>query len=240
MVLKISYQIRFPLGAEFQSDPKYLFIQKIYTSIKRILCIETKIPNCFSCTHQDHCLYYFLSGEDFKYFPGILVDRNQLEKKMFDKRDTLLVTFYLIGLVSEYVAFIDEYFNTTQELVGVYFQKHLVEIVYLNDSNVYNGELEFTGLLKDIKEIEACIRYYNQKYNCHYLMPIIQVISQGSYIRDFNHYHIGTHYFHKNGYKMKIVTQDYPNIFKQIGIGKCAFIGGGKANEGANSIKFDK
>ena len=28
MILQISYQIRFPLGAEFQSDPKYLFIKK--------------------------------------------------------------------------------------------------------------------------------------------------------------------------------------------------------------------
>lgn len=229
MILKISYQIRFPLGAEFQSDPKYLFIQKIYMSIRRILCIDKSLSKCTTCIHQKNCLYHFLSGEDFRYFPGILVDRNHLEKKMFDKRDTILTTFYLIGVAAEYVGFIQEYFNTTKELVGIYFQKHLIEIAYLDDTNLYNGELEFTGLLKEIKEIEECIQYYNQKYSCQYPIPKIQIMNQGSCIRDFNQYHIGSHSFRKEGYRMKIVVQEYPNIFKQIGIGKYAFIGGGKA-----------
>ena len=38
MILQISYQIRFPLGAEFQSDPKYLFIKKIYSNMKNNMC----------------------------------------------------------------------------------------------------------------------------------------------------------------------------------------------------------
>ena len=89
MILQISYQIRFPLGAEFQSDPKYLFIKKIYSNMKKIICVNSKLYKCENCIKKENCLYYFLSGEDFKGFPAIIVNRQLLEKKKYNKNESL-------------------------------------------------------------------------------------------------------------------------------------------------------
>lgn len=231
MIKKISYQIRFPLGAEFQSDPKYLFLKKIYTSIKKILCLNKKIDKCETCNKKERCLYDYLSGENFEYFPGILVDRNSLEKKKYDKSETFELTFYLIGTASQYVDFITEYFNSTSQLGEHFFQKRLIDLEYIDDQKLYSGKLKSTTTLEDIVEINLCLDYYNQKYNCNYLIPEIKVISKDSYMRDFSHYQINYHKIYLNGYKMVIEIKNYPYIFTKIGIGKHAFLGGGKFNE---------
>ena len=79
MILKIKYQIRFPLGSFLKDDPKYLIIKKIYSEIRRILCVNDN--NCKECSKKDRCLYYLLSGNNFETYPSILVKRNFLEKK---------------------------------------------------------------------------------------------------------------------------------------------------------------
>ena len=73
--------------------------------------------------------------------------------------------------------------------------------------------------------------YYNEKYNCQYIIPDTKIVLEGSYIRDFNYYQINLKRFYFNGFKMIIEVKNYPAIFMRIGIGKNAFLGGGKFNE---------
>lgn len=228
MVLQITYQIRFPIGGNFNSDPKYLFIKALYQSIKKVICMN-KEGSCNSCPFKERCLYYFLSGENFTNYPAILVDRMSLEKKQIDKNETINLTFYLIGVACEYIGFIREYFDITSELVGIFFQKHLVKQEYLDDTKTYNGILTYSGLITNIDEINQTIIYYNDKYNCNYPFPNVEMISQGAYIRDFNQYQINHHHFNIKGYKMVVNVENYPEILLQIGIGKNAILGGGKS-----------
>ncbi len=229
MVLQITYQIRFPVGGNFNSDPKYLFIKALYQSIKKVICMN-KENKCIDCPFQSKCLYYFLSGENFTNYPAILVDRMSLEKKQIDKNESINLTFYLIGVASQYIGFIREYFDITSELVGVFFQKHLIKQEFIDDVETYNGIITYNGLIPNLEEITKAINYYNDKYNCNYPFPKIEMISQGAYIRDFNQYQINSRHFNLNGYKMVVKVEKYPQIFMQIGIGKNAILGGGKSH----------
>ena len=124
MILKLSYHIRFPIGAEFQSDPKYLFIKNIYKGMKKVICTNVN-KSCRECIKKEKCLYYFLSGENFSYYPSILINRDYVEKKSIKKNDSLLIELYLIGVACEYVGFIREFFDSTNQLGSFFFQKHL-------------------------------------------------------------------------------------------------------------------
>ena len=96
---------------------------------------------------------------------------------------------------------------------------------------LYNGKLKSETLLTDMNEIPLCLCYYNEKYNCQYIIPDTKIVLEGSYIRDFNYYQINLKRFYFNGFKMIIEVKNYPAIFMRIGIGKNAFLGGGKFNE---------
>ncbi len=170
-------------------------------------------------------------GEDFKGFPAIIVNRQLLEKKKYNKNESLELSFYLIGTATQYVDFISEYLDTTNKLWNNFFQKRLMKVEYLDDTELYNGKLKSETLLTDMNEIPLCLCYYNEKYNCQYIIPDTKIVLEGSYIRDFNYYQINLKRFYFNGFKMIIEVKNYPAIFMRIGIGKNAFLGGGKFNE---------
>ncbi len=230
MILKLSYNIRFPLGANFQSDPKYLFIKNIYKGMKNVICIN-KNHTCNGCEKKDNCLYYFLSGENFMQYPSILINREFVEKKNINKNENLKIELYLIGVACEYVGFIREFFDSSNKLGGFYFQKHIEKEEYIDDKTLYNGKLRFISFINSIEEISECLNYYNRKYNCNYPNVFIKDADIGMSIRDFNHYQINGKKINIAGYKMNLYVEQYPKIFLEIGIGKLAFLGGGKAYE---------
>ena len=107
--------------------------------MKKIICVNSKLYKCENCIKKENCLYYFLSGEDFKGFPAIIVNRQLLEKKKYNKNESLELSFYLIGTATQYVDFISEYLDTTNKLWNNFFQKRLMKVEYLDDTELYNG-----------------------------------------------------------------------------------------------------
>lgn len=231
MILKLTYKIRFPLGAEFTIDPKFLFLKRIYTMMKDVICTN-KESKCTLCNKNSKCVYYKLSGENFKNYPAICVNRNYMEKKKISKNDELIVTFYCIGIAGQYVDFIKNYFDITNTLEKQYFQKFIIEQNYIENYSNYDGNIKFITPIESIDDIVDSIKYYNNNYNVDFIMPSIKIIEKKyQETRDYNKYIINGNILKYYGYRYEGFVKNYSRIFFEIGLGKNACIGGGKANE---------
>lgn len=231
MILKLTYQIRFPLGAEFALDPKFIFIKNIYSSIKNILC-NNQERKCKTCQKSSTCIYHLLSGKDFEYYPAIVINRKFIEQRKLTKSDELTLDFYLIGVASQYVGFIQNYFDVTKTLENQYFQKFLLEQVYLDEDEYYDGNITFSTPIRSIEDIEQMIKYYNDTYNTNIKIPIVEVETPNiPKMIDYNKYIINGHLLKYDGYKYKLNVKNFSKELFKIGIGKTACIGGGHANE---------
>ena len=231
MILEITYKIRFPLGGLFSLDPRFLFIKKIYESIKKVLCLnETK--KCMSCDKTDKCIYHMLSGKDFSEYPSILINRNFLEKRNYAKNEVLSLKFYLVGIASEYGAFITNFFDNTNTLEKNYFQNHLVSQEYYDETKTTSGTYNFITPLSSINDIYTMIDYYNQEYLTKIKFPQINNSSiNKQLISDYNQYIINGKKIIYKGYKVNLDIQNLSYILIKTGIGKNNIIGGGKINE---------
>lgn len=231
MILRITYQIRFPLGGEFSVDPKFLFFKKIYFSMKNLLC-NNQGEKCCHCIKASKCIYYMLSGENFKYYPSITVKRKMVEKRRFNKNEVIDLSFYLIGIASQYVGFIQNYFDITNTLEKQYFQKFLVEQIYLDEKKYYDGNVKFVTPISSLEEIDEMIDYFNDIYSTDIEKPIIEsFISNNNKIIDYNKYVINGHLLKYEGYKYEIKVNRFLKAFFEIGLGKNACIGGGQVDE---------
>lgn len=227
MIGRITYNIRFPLGGIFENDPEYLFIKTIYKEIYYCSCLN-KIK-CNECHRQEQCLYYLLSGENFKMYPSIVVNRKMVNKKVYDSNDVLSITFYLFGIATNYIDFITEFFNTTEYISNYFFQKVLVDKEIINDNENYTGNIDFITPIISIEDIYSSIRYYNNKYKCKMSEPKIEQIEFGIKLIDTNRYFFGNTHIKIEGYKANFKANNYPCVLLTSGVGKIAILGGGQA-----------
>lgn len=227
MILKIKYQIRFPLGSFLKDDPKYLIIKKIYSEIRRILCVNDN--NCKECSKKDRCLYYLLSGNNFETYPSILVKRNFLEKKNYKSNETFELEIFLIGIASSYLDFVTEYLKTIDYIGDAYIQKKQIDLEYIDESETIDGNIVFNGLIRDIDEVIKCLKIYSEKYSFKFNDVEIEEIERGRYLIDYTKYFINGKYFENKGYQIKAKVKNYPKVLLDIGIGSFAILGGGTA-----------
>lgn len=231
MILNLQYKIRFPLGANFSLDPKFIFIKQIYTSIKKITCQNINCK-CKECSKKEKCIYYLLSGEDFIGYPSILINRNFVEKKQVNKNEVIKLNFYLIGVATEYAGFITNYFDLTSTIFGNYFQNFLVERIYLDESKTIDGNIKLSNPLQNVLEINEMVEYYNNKYMTKYHHPKVEIVGDNNIIiNDYTKYNINHHFFKYSGIKYLLNVNNFSRTLLDTGVGKLSFMGGGLANE---------
>lgn len=224
MIRRISYLIRFPLGASLKYDVKYLLIKKIYGEIKKLVCLNN--GDCSKCSCNNKCIYYMLSGENFKEYPSILVKRDFFEQKVYKNNDVFEVNFYMIGIASAYFDFIIEYMKTIDYISGYYFQKHILDNSLLDEEVIDNSVINIK-LIKDIDEILNSVQYYNKKYNASIEIPIIIDKEEGIAKIDYNDYIINGCKIKISGKNYKLKVKKYSNSLLESGVGKNAILGGG-------------
>ena len=206
MIREIIYNIRFPFGSTFDKDPSIVFLKKIYNEILYCTCLSDK--KCCSCLKKEKCIYYLLSGENFQYYPSICVKRDFVNKKTFSKNDVFQLKFYLIGVANNYYEFITSYFDSTEYIASFFFQKILIENKIINNTDIYKGTILYNNIIVNQNDIISSINYYNNKYKCHFSIPI----------------------FSNEEELININVENYPKVLIDYGVGKYAFIGGGKGS----------
>lgn len=226
MVKVISYKIRFPLGATFQKDPEAIFLKKIFSEIKTCTCINKEF--CSNCTKTSKCIYHLLSGEDFEKYPSIGVIRNPINKRTYTKNDVFTLTFFLIGIATNYSDFITSYMDSEEYVAGFYFQKVIDKnIIYHSNSEYYNGKIKFLNIIKDENDIIDSINYYNNKYKCTFLIPTFATSLKNVHFKDKTFYKFSDKHICLEGNIRELYVENFSVTFFKIGLGKYNFLGGG-------------
>ncbi len=228
MIREITYLIKFPLGASFQKPFKYLLLKSIFNDIKDKTC-SNKERLCKECQESKNCLYHLLSGEDFKEFAGVIVDKAYLEKQSFSIQDSIKVSFYLIGITSIYEDFIHEYFRTHDFLKKQYFQKILIESNNLDESKNYDGYVRFITPFNEKTNINNQLSYFNCNYKTEFETVCMIEKQEGKFVKDETNYYFSKQKFRLNGYIGKYAVKNYSRALMKIGIGKENIIGGGRS-----------
>lgn len=228
MIREIKYLIKFPLGASFQKPLKYLLLRNIFNDIKDKTC-SNKERLCKECKESRNCLYYLLTGEDFKRYAGILVDKAYLEKQSFGIKDSIEISFYLVGMTSIYEDFIHEYFRTHDFLKKQYFQKALIESNSLDESVNYDGNVRFITPFNEKNNINDQLTYFNCNYKTKFCNFCNIEKQEVKFVKDETNYYFNKQKFQLKGYVGKCSVKNYSKILMEIGIGKENIIGGGRS-----------
>ncbi|HHU55708.1 MAG TPA: hypothetical protein GXZ48_03335 [Acholeplasmataceae bacterium] len=228
MIYKIQYNIRFPADHTFNKPIQYLLVSGFYKSIKDKLCLNEN-KECKSCNHVKKCIYYFVSGENFNKYPGILIQKNYYEKKHFKANESTIIKFYLIGNTEIYKNLVIDYMLYLDYIGGIFIQKSKLANEKLNTKSNFSGKIIFKSPFKNVQEIHDMILYYNETYKTR-INPnfIIKPLNTRKLI-DETKYIINNHFFRISGHAGIYEVIDYPLSLIEIGVGKENIIGGGHA-----------
>ncbi len=225
MIRRIKYNIRFPLGANFQKDPEIILLKKIYQEICSCCCISDK--DCLNCTKEFKCIYYLLSGENFEQYPSITINRNLANKRSYGPKETFQVTFNLIGVAMNYSEFITTFMDSDEYLAGNFYQKVLVENTIIDEEKCYSGIIKYQNVVTDTLDIISSIKYFNETYKTSFKLPTFKNVGSSLDFKDKTQYIINNKKIKISGKIFQAEVIDYPIILIDIGVGKYAYIGGG-------------
>ncbi len=236
MITKFKVKISFVQGAFFQQCPKLLFYKMIINKIKRITCINEKY-RCSNCEYNNKCIYFNLSGENFKEYPAIIVSRTIFEKRQYKDRDVLEVDFYLIGkwqscsdLFESYIADTQKY-GLTKNRYPFIIKEFKKEV--LNEVKQTLSEIKFLTPYVN-GDLNKQIIYYNDKYDTNFYPTNLIILNEDAKMYYERKYiwianerirysgKIGSLYVEKVSIDKRILN---------VGLGKLNFLGGGKVSE---------
>lgn len=233
MVVKYTYQIKFPFGASFNRDAKYLVYSSLFNRIKKITCINQE-GTCEKCSLNNSCIYYLLSGENFDKYPAIFIDRLTIEKKKLSNNEVLELNFYLFKNLLKYEGFIRGFFETENYLFNTFYQILNYKKDVLNLMETYDGNIIAITPIYDLNNIKNQINYYNEKYKTSINNNLqVEAINLKEVI-DENIYYVNKKTIKVKGVigKFKVINLD--KVFFLIGLGKLNYFGGGRINEDKN------
>ncbi len=96
MITQTKIRLCFPEGASFSEAPSLIIYKKMLAGIKRISCTNSK-SKCSDCPSRSDCRYYWITGNNFDTVPGLYVQRQLFEPKLFHKNECCLVHLFWIG-----------------------------------------------------------------------------------------------------------------------------------------------
>lgn len=239
MVIKYTYLLSFPFKARFNKDPKYLIYAGIFRRIKKLTCININ-NKCENCSLHNSCIYYYLSGENFLRYPGIIIDRFTIEKKTFQQHEFCEIKLYLFHDLVKFEDFIKSFFEDNNYLYNNFFQINDFKKTILKTNKLYSGEIFFYTPILDYDQVNQQLSYYNEKYNLNINNSIrIEVIASNK-VSSNERLYINNALIRFEGYIGKFQVENYDMSLFEVGIGKINFLGGGRAYEVENFSQVRK
>lgn len=96
MLTKTEIRLSFPAGACFHQAPSLYLYRRILQTIHHISCMQPDIK-CCDCSLRSQCRYYWITGNNFEGYPGILCPADLFEKRKYEPGQELKVEFFWIG-----------------------------------------------------------------------------------------------------------------------------------------------
>lgn len=229
---KINVLLSFPIGASFRNNPKLLIYKLFLHFVKKMNCINVD-KKCGFCINRLECKYYGISGQDFKEYPGIILNINYFEKKIYRANEEMNLQFYTIGNQSINASYVEIFFKNyfKQEIVGIPYYVKDIDIIEVNE--VSSFELTYLKIRSIIETddvldvIDNMIEYYNLNYRTSFkkvdgelIHSSRKCVSTININKKFVKGYVGVFQF-KNSICI-------PQSFTKIGIGRYNYLGGGK------------
>lgn len=219
------------MGANFIGNIQVDLYRRLIAFIKDLMCFNTQCK-CKDCIKNKHCRYYQMTGENFSYFPGLLIENNLFDKKRYKENEQKEFIFTFIGnnvIYKDYIALFFEQLH--QNLFGNFFYLNSIS-TNINESKVIkNCTLLITTPIDSLNfksSYNQMVLYYNAKYKtCFKLLndsvePLNMRSVQWSPIK------LKTRNIKINGYIYNIqINEEIDETLLKIGIGKYNFLGGG-------------
>lgn len=238
MIQKVEVLISFPMGARFRDNLDISLYRELVRFIHDLSCFNAN-TKCNACPICNECRYYAITGENFKFYPGILVHNNMFEKKNFKRNEQKKFEFYFIGnnkSFSEYVDLLFSKFN--QNLYGNFFYLKYIEKSILDPKNRELQQVQFSTCIESLNFSDVynqMVTYYNEKYKTEY-----DLISNGLMLENHRFLEelpvfLKTKKLFVKGYVGSLYNPVMINQnFLEVGIGKFNCVGGGHIENGIN------
>lgn len=234
-VNKVQVVLSLPDGAHFYKNIHVIVYKKFIQFIHKMNCLAPR-EKCYTCPLSSTCRYYHYTGENFRYYPAIIISNDLFARSIYQKEELLTFNFFLIGDAVYSFQYIKVFFEDylRQKLAGAWFYIRDIDIMNIDEELIPIDHLNICTVIENKQFIESynhMIIYYNQKYNTQF-QPIE---SCSSIITSLKHIHIDdckmkTKNIRISGYIYKISFSQSIQIssaFKEVGVGYYNMIGGG-------------
>lgn len=239
MIKRVDVLVSFPMGAEFRSNLDHLLYRELIRFIYDLSCfnVDSKCLNCEKCKE---CRYFEITGENFKYYPGIAIKSEVFPKLHFKQNEEKKFSFYFIGNNTSFSDYVDLLFhNLNQTMYGNMFYLKTIEKFILESKNItLNSICLYTPIENKSLSMSYndMVQYYNTAYGTSYsLLKDHYEIDKERYMNQSCIY-LKTKKIHVKGYIGKVNGPICLNTdLIELGIGQFNFVGGGRIE---NSINF--
>lgn len=230
-MIKYTVVVSFPMGIRFNNNPKLLFYRKMFNMIKKVSCLNNECK-CINCPFNANCIYYRISGKNFREYPAIIVDTKIFEKNFYDINQQLKMDFYLLGNMTTYINFIQLFFTNflNQRICGkpFYLIKQSQEIIDIKEIVSFKNMkiktiVEGTDICKIVNDQ---ISYYRDNYDV-----CLDMGEKNISLVKMNEVCIQSDMQRIKGYIGEIIFSEnnvISNSLVKIGVGKYCYMGGGK------------
>lgn len=233
MVVRYKYLLKFPFGASFNKDLKYLIYSSLFREIKKITCINLE-GTCETCPLSDTCIYYHLSGENFNNYPGVIIDRFIVEKRKFKSDEIIELNIYLFQSLIKFEGFIRKFIEDNNNFFDHFYQIIKFDKEIIKIDGTYDGEILAVTPISQIDKINNQLEYYNDKYDTNFNLKFEIFEVNTKKVKDRNNYYINGVRINLEGLVGELKVNNLDKILFTIGIGKQNFFGGGKIHENKN------
>jgi hypothetical protein len=224
MVTHYTYEITLLVDADFQRCPKFLLYQKLMREIKRLTCLRSERV-CRNCPLKAQCIYDKLSGENFHFFPAIIIKRNIAEPMKYSSRSKFQIELFLLGNAA-FRGYIESFFEHLKEINKQYVMVQNVGKEILESQRLEDRKYRIMTPFKET-DISTQLAYYLDRYKCRFEPTTINHIQKKRKVYDKTSYRLDNRHIRINGVLGDVVFESIDALLVEIGIGQTNFIGGG-------------
>lgn len=117
MIWKTKIQLQFPLGASFSHSPAVLVYSRVLQMLRKASCMVSQ-SRCQECPSNGFCRYYWLTGDNFQTYPGVLSQVSMTDQKIFAPGEELSVFLYWIGQAQTFSVLVEPALNSMNQMLA--------------------------------------------------------------------------------------------------------------------------
>lgn len=234
-ITKVDIEIIFPQGAHFYQNINVFVYKQYINFLYKLNCFAVD-QKCCSCPLSKECRYYRCTGENFKYYPNILIKNNLFAKSIFQNEESTKLSFFIIGNSRDHINYIKLFFHSylNQKIAGNFYYLKNINIKTINQEYKTINQAVISSCIKTtnfISDLNKMINYYNNHYVTNYkILEDCDIEIKNVKHSQLESINFKTKRIIPKGYTFQIYFKskiDIPVDFIEIGVGIYNFVGGG-------------